>query len=330
MTGEFSVTMNAPQGEYWAVPGEGPEDVLLIGDVASPTLVTGLIDGRIVRTSNRGANWQTVANTGGRPLGIEAAPDGGLIVCDAHEGLIWLHPKGSGYVPEVLVDRSSPFPAYLVNNAAVATDGTIYFSDSSSDIPVEQFKADLLSGEATGRLLRRSPDGAVDLIADGLRFANGVALNHDGSAVLVAQTGGYCVDRISLTGADAGSRTTLVDNLPGIPDNMSTGPDGLVWVALPSERNALLDALLPRAGWMRQVIWALPDALQPDANRVVLIMALDPEAPENPVRAVVYSSAIDYHFVTGVRAYGNDLYVGSLVEDRVARLPGAAVVRGAG
>lgn len=326
LTGEFAVTRVAPEGEYFATPGIGPEDVLVLGNDTPPTLVTGLEDGRVVSTSNRGASWRTLADTGGRPLGIELAPDGGLIVCDAHVGLIWLHPDGSGYLPEVLVSRASAADARLVNNAAVASDGTIYFSDSSSEVPVEQFKADLLAGEGTGRLLRRSPDGSVDVLASGLRFANGVALNGDESAVTVAETGGYCVRRVALSGPNAGAITTVVDNLPGIPDNMASGPGGLVWIALASDRNKLLDSLLPKPGWIRQAVWAMPDALQPDATRVVLVMAIDPDAASDPVRAVVHSTSIDYHFVTGVRVHGDDLYVGSLVEDRLARLPGAAVV----
>jgi hypothetical protein len=44
-------------------------------------LVTGVDDGRILRVGTAGQH--VVADTGGRPLGIEPAPDGRLIVYDA-------------------------------------------------------------------------------------------------------------------------------------------------------------------------------------------------------------------------------------------------------
>ena len=57
----------------------GPEDVVIDAD---GHLYTGLGDGRILR-SPRGGPPTVVADTGGRPLGVEVDADGGLVVCDA-------------------------------------------------------------------------------------------------------------------------------------------------------------------------------------------------------------------------------------------------------
>ena len=67
----------------------------------------------------------------------------------------------------------------ICNNAAVAADGTIYFSDSTQRFDLEYYTADLIEHSGTGRLLRRTPDGEVDVLLDGLHFANGVALAPD-------------------------------------------------------------------------------------------------------------------------------------------------------
>ena len=53
---------------------------------------------------------------------------------------------------------------------------------------------------------------------------------------LIAETGAYSVS--SVRPEDGPPETVpLLTNLPGFPDNMATGTDGLVWVALASPRN---------------------------------------------------------------------------------------------
>ena len=75
------------------------------------------------------------------------------------------------------------------NNAAVASNGDIWFSDSSTVYPIDQWKADFVEHTETGRLLCRRADGSVEVHLDGLAFANGVALAADESFVCVAETG---------------------------------------------------------------------------------------------------------------------------------------------
>ena len=75
------------------------------------------------------------------------------------------------------------------NNAAVAGDGDIWFSDSSTVHPIEGWKTDFVEHTQTGRLLVPPTDGSVEVDLDGLAFANGVALAADESWVAVAETG---------------------------------------------------------------------------------------------------------------------------------------------
>ena len=63
----------------------------------------------------------------------------------------------------------------------------------------------------------------------------------------------------------------MVTELPGYPDNISTGLDGRIWVALVSDRNALNEWLGPRAPIIRSrdvAAAALPLAAQPEADGV--------------------------------------------------------------
>ena len=292
--------------------GTGPEDVVVD---AAGRMVTGVEDGRLLRIDPAGGQVEVVANTGGRPLGIELLGDGRLLVCDARRGLLAVDPATSAV--EVLVDRVAGEPMRFCNNAAVAADGTVYFTDSSRRFGIDHWRADLLEHSGTGRLLRRDPDGAVEVLLDGLQFANGVALAADESFVAVAETGAYRLTRLWLRGERAGRTDLLADNLPGFPDNLSTGPGGLLWVALGSPRNPLLDRLHRRHPALRRAVWALPERLQPNPVRTLWVLAVDAGG------AVVHDlqgPGDDYTMVTGVREHGGRLYLGSLAERAVAVL----------
>lgn len=292
------------------VPGTGPEDVAVDGD---GDLFTGLDDGRVIRMTPDGRRIQNLADTGGRPLGIEVFPDGSLLICDAHKGL--LHLDVTRREVTTLVAEVDGLPLRFTNNAAIHPDGSVLFTDSSQRFGLDHFKADLLEHSCTGRLLRWRDGGGVEVLVEGLAFANGVTLTHGGDAAVVAETGGYRLRRHWLVGPRAGQTEVLVDNLPGFPDNLSTGPSGTVWVALPTTRNRALDLLLPRAPWLRQLVWALPEAVQPAEARIGFVVGFD---QDGRVTHNLQGPGDHYHYVTGVREHDGRLYLGSLREGTVA------------
>lgn len=312
LTGPYARNDALAAPELLPIPGTGPEDVAVLDD---GDLVTGLDDGRICRVSRDGRRTEVVADTGGRPLGIEVRDDGRLVVCDADRGLLLVDPA-SGTV-QVLVDEVEGRRLRFTNNAAIHPDGSVLFTDSSRRFGIEHFKADLLEHSATGRLLRWTDGGGVEVVHDGLAFANGVALTHDGDAVLVAETAAYRITRVWLGSERAGEHEVLIDNLPGFPDNLSTGPDGTVWLALPSTRDRSLDALLPRPPALRRLVWRLPEAVQPDAARVAFVLGLD---AEGQVVHNLQGPGDVYHYITGMREHDGTLFLGSLVEGALARL----------
>jgi sugar lactone lactonase YvrE len=302
-----------PRPALHTLPGKGPEDVVVDGE---GRVVAGLEDGRIVRLAPADGSVETLADTGGRPLGVELDADGSLVVCDAHRGLLRVDP-GTGTVRELvgaseLIDGR---PLRVCNNAAIAQDGAIWFSDSSARFALEHWKGDLIEHSGTGRLLRRDPGGRVEVMLSGLHFANGVALAADESFVVVAETGAYRLTRLWLSGPDAGRSDVLVDNLPGFPDNIARGSDGLIWIAIGSPRNATLDLLAPRPPVLRKMLWALPEALLPKPADTVWVQAVDERG-----RLVhdLQTTTPGFSMVTGVREHAGAVWLGSLQSAAIA------------
>ena len=296
------------------VPGEGAEDVVVGTHGADEGAVfTGTADGAIWRVSHDGQKIDKVAHTGGRPLGIEIDADGRLLVCDAHKGLLRVD-TSSGAI-EAVADSVDGTKMAFCNNAAVAADGTIWFSDSSTKFGIEQWKDDFVQDTRTGRLMRRDPDGTITVVDQGLRFANGVALSKAEDFVVVAETAGRTLVRHWLTGEKAGRRELLSQDLPGYPDNIARGSDGLIWVTIASPRDPLVERLQRGPVWLRRQVTKIPDALQPKPKRTVRVQAFDDDG------RLVHDVDLDgggYHMVTGVREHDGRVWMGSLEEPAVA------------
>lgn len=300
------------------VPGPGAEDVVVGRSGADEGAVfTGTSDGSIFRISPDRHKVDRVAQTGGRPLGLEIADDGRLLVCDAHRGLLWVD-VASGAV-EAITDQLAGAPMRFCNNAAIASDGTVWFSDSSTRYGIEQWKDDFVQHTRTGRLARLGTDGSVEVVIDGLAFANGVALSADEDFVCVAETGARTVVRRWLTGNRKGMRDLLCQNLPGYPDNIARGSDGLIWVTIASPVDPMVERLQSAPLALRRLVTKVPEALQPKPKQTVRVQAYDSAGTlvhDIDVRPADHGTA--YHMVTGVREHEGRVWMGSLHEPAVA------------
>lgn len=294
------------------VPGHGAEDVVVD---AEGWVLTGTADGAVFRVRPDGGRIDRVGHTAGRPLGLELLPDGRVLVCDARRGLLALDP-GTGAIEE-LTTLVQGRPMVFCNNAAVHSNGDIWFSDSSRVHGIDRWKADIVENTASGRLLRRSPDGTVEVVLDGLRFANGVALAADESYVAVAETAGRTVVRRWLTGPKQGETDHLATDLPGYPDNISRGSDGLVWVSVASPRDPVVERLMGGPMPVRRLAWHLPAKIQPQPKRTVRVMAF---ADDGTVVHDLTGDSSGYHLVTGVREHAGRVWLGSLEEPAIAVL----------
>lgn len=294
-------------------PGAGPEDVALGPD---GFLYSGLESGDIVRLGADGAQPPEIfARTGGRPLGMEFAADGALIVADARRGLLRVAPDGS---VSVLSAEAEGVPIAFADDVAIANDGTIYFSDASMR-GYEGVGRDAWEGRPQGRLLAYDPrSGATRVLLKDLRFANGVTLGPEDAFVLVNETFGYRVTRYWLSGPKAGAHDVFFDGLPGFPDNLSFDGQGTVWIALVSPRDDTLDGLAGRPLLRRMLFGFFSLVGFPDGGRYgwVIGVGLDGRVTRN-----LQDPSGHVHDVTSVNFLDGRLVLGSLRMDAIAVLP---------
>lgn len=280
---------------------EGPEDATLgLDDRVYATTASGHI------LSIKGAGVQNFTLVGGRPLGIATDSDGSLVVANAILGLQRVDTEGQ-------VTSLANVPA---NSVAIANDGRIFFSEPSSKFAADRyqgtFEASILAimeHGGHGRVWVFEPStGRIDVVIDGITYANGVALSEANDFLLVAETAGYRVLKHWLSGPQAGTTEVLLDNLPGFPDNLKAGHNGRFWLGFAAPRNALLDSLSGQP-WLRKVIQRMPAALRPQARPYAHVIAFN-EAGE--ILMNMHDPEARFPTLTGVLETRQSLYLTTL------------------
>jgi gluconolactonase len=172
--------------------GEGPVWVP-DGMPGGPSLVvTSVPAGALYRIWPDQQRVEQLADTGGGANGAALAADGSVLVTQnggmdfsklpiaadfpyrkAKSGLQLATLDGE---VRYLVDEGLQAP----NDLVVAADDTVYFTDPPHYPPPEA---------PVGRVMAYSRDGEVDVVADGFTYCNGIALDRDGTLVVVEARG---------------------------------------------------------------------------------------------------------------------------------------------
>ena len=298
LVGPLAANQSLAEGAPALLGTPGPEAFAIGPDRA---IVTGTLAGEIIRfrppltagaadldPGHRLATWARQPATtrppldrevvlqlpGGRPLGMAFAADGLLIVADARLGLLEVDLGASSW--RVLVDRDQEGPFGFVDDVAIGPDGVIYFTDASRKWDIDTYLISILELPGDGRVYAWHPrENRLERLADGLQFANGVALTADTSALLVTETATYRVVRIALTGPERGRVSTVAENLPGYPDNIRVDDEGMAWVAMASTRKGLADRLHPHPA-LKRLVCRLPQFLWRAPAGHGLVLRLDP------------------------------------------------------
>lgn len=257
----------------------GPEDIIS----HEGYIYTSSQDGVILRIDPITKTSAVLADTKGRPLGMEMDADNNLIVADAYLGLLNISLNGE---ISLLTDRVGPSPILYADDVDIGADGTLYFTDASTRFGARASKStldasllELMEHGRTGRLLAYNPrDKSTRIIARGFSFANGVAME-SAQSVLMIETGRYRVLRVFVSGPKTGQHEVVIDNLPGFPDNInrgSAGDDGhdTFWLGLVSPRSDWLDKHSAKP-FMRAVAMRLPESMRPQAQNYSFVMQIN-------------------------------------------------------
>lgn len=298
--------------------GIGPEDL----NITENMLFTGLKNGDIQKRSMLTSKVKTLGNTGGRPLSVYPiyypAQEPILIIADAKLGLLKMH-ANTGEIT-VLMDKHEGKKLLFVDHVAVSKNHIVYFSDASQRWGIGHAKEDILEHHKTGRIFRYDlKTGEAKVVLDQLQFANGVALSAAEDYLLVNETGEYRVHKLWLKGDKAGSHEVLLDNLPGMPDNISHHKDNRFWVALFTGRNAILDGTADKP-FVRKMMYRLPEFMQPQPKHEAMALEINGDTGK-PLRLVHITGEDNYTPVTDVEVFaGGALLLGSLSDSGLATI----------
>lgn len=319
----YGPVVSAPRHEARALKvservGEGrlpaPEDMAY--DAAGGWLYTGCVDGWVRRVSVPGGDVvEDWVRTGGRPLGVALAADGGLLVADADIGLLKVSPDRPAAV-EMLTDAAEGLRFALTDGVDVAADGTVYFTDASHKYSLADHMTDILEARPHGRLLSYDPaTGTTAVLARDLYFANGVAVAPDQRSLVYCETLMRRCSRYHIAGDKKGTVDKFIDNLPGFPDNIRYDGEGRYWIALSAGRNLQWD-LLTKYPFLRKLVYVaekfvtVPHGLENSGGMSVTLDGEPVSLYNDPGLALT----------TGWLKVGKHLYYGSLTETYLSRI----------
>ncbi len=165
--------------------------------------------------------------TGVRPNGQCLMPNGDHLVCDSDESVILQFDNEGSLLKKWQYELIGRLKVRCPNDICVSNQGEgFYFTDSVRH---------------TGAVFYQSFDGRSTVVADGIDFANGIAIDPDDRYLMVAES--YANRILKITLKEPGirnGRPEVFATLPFHPENKETGnlPDGIrldlmgrLWVA---------------------------------------------------------------------------------------------------
>jgi gluconolactonase len=154
---------------------------------------------------------RVVANTGGKPAGLQLAPDGRIWISDMSLGILSTDFEGN------LRDEVREFegaPIRGCNDLYFDSKGALYFTapaGSNATTP-------------EGELFVRRPDGTVHRIDNDYRFCNGLAVSADDRQLIVAETFTKQLHSYEISPDGEIGNRKIWATLPG---DHRVGPDGI-------------------------------------------------------------------------------------------------------
>ena len=154
------------------------------------------------------------------PCGLGVLPDGRLVVLTMFRKRLMSYAEGK---LALYADLSATAKG-TIDDMIVEGLGRAYVGDLGFDLPPPSDRG------AVGRIILVLPDGSARVVADGLRFPNGIAISADHSRLVVAEMDGQCLAEYAIE-ADGGlSFRRRFGNMKS-PDGICLDCEGAVWAA---------------------------------------------------------------------------------------------------
>lgn len=166
----------------------------------------------------------------GRPSGLGWTPEGDILVVSMLDRKLMRYRGGELHEIVGLSDLAGG----NCNDMVVAADGTAYVGNFGFDIHGNE-------DARAADLIRVSPSGSAEIVAEGLLFPNGSVISDDGGTLIVAETFGRCLTAFDLDKSGGLGRRRIWANLGEYcPDGICFDNDGAIWAATPGPGSASL------------------------------------------------------------------------------------------
>ncbi|MGB6958713.1 MAG: SMP-30/gluconolactonase/LRE family protein [Bradyrhizobium sp.] len=301
---------------------EAPEDVILD---RNDVLYAGSRHGDIIRFFPPDyERMEVFAHIGGQPLGMAFDRQDNLYVCIGGMGLYRIAPDGSVEKATDETNRS----LYSVNDDSrlrladdldITDDGLIFFSEATVRYEMDEWPVDGLEARGNGRIIcYDTKTGTTHTALRGLKFPNGVAVASDGQSILFAETFGCTIKRYWFAGPRKGTVETVMDNLPGYPDNINLASDGNYWLALVGMRSPSLDLAWKMPGFRRRMAKRVPvdEWLFPNINTGCVVKFNE----QGKILESLWDlKGLNHPMITSMREHRGYLYLGGIANNRIGR-----------
>jgi sugar lactone lactonase YvrE len=154
------------------------------------------------------------------PCGLGVLPNGDIVVLTMFRKRLLRFADGK----LSLYADLSQIAAGTIDDMIVDGQGRAYVGDLGFDLPPPEGRG------AVGRIILVMPDGSARIVADGLRFPNGIAVASDHGRLVVAEMDGACLVEYDIAPDGGLSRRGRLGHM-NEPDGICLDRDGAVWVA---------------------------------------------------------------------------------------------------
>jgi sugar lactone lactonase YvrE len=165
------------------------------------------------------------------PNGVTLDRAGNFVYCDLkRRAVMRLAPDGT---VSMIADRAGDLPLSIPNFASYDAEGNLYVSNSSTQRGSKVLE-EFANPAPNGALARIRPDGRGEVVASGIYFANGTAIDPNEDAVYVLEsTRNDCIRIQIKKDGTFGKPELYATGFPALPDGMAFDVERNLYITLP-------------------------------------------------------------------------------------------------